>query len=261
MTETTEMLENAENAVDVENVESTEVSINQKTKSSEKTEKVEKSEKAKKTEPAHSQETYSLVTDFNLVLHTTPAQMICEGNGEPGQIGLRQFATDVNHLWRTFEQHDPYAEWQLLKIHDAIQALKAEMYQQESLLRKQLSYLRGIKVKPFRNPRAFVMAFSTANAIVLMGASLISQIDMLTCQILTLKQMGIVPQGLVHTQTYREKIQKIFALSEAWEESGILREEILDNTPKAKRLQKKYGQLPEEILQQTINLPFLFLEA
>ncbi len=201
-----------------------------------------------------------LTTDFNLTLHTAPSYAIFTGEWAPGKIGLMQFTQFVQVLWKAFEEEDPYAEWQLLKIYEAAQSLKIKMQKQEILLRKQIRSLRGIQVKPFRNAKPFNASLRSANILVLMAGSLIAQTDYLTRQILILKQMGIVPQGQVRPQLYSEEIQKVFAFSQQWQQTGITRQDILDKNERAKKVGEKFGQLPEDILYQITPLLFLNLE-
>jgi integrating conjugative element protein (TIGR03761 family) len=202
----------------------------------------------------------SLTADFNLTLHTASAQAIFEGEWSPGKTGLRQFGRYVQILWEAFEKEDPYAEWQLLKVYEAIQALKTKMQEQEKLLRKQTLSLRGIYIKPFRNGNPITVSMVSVNILVLMAANLITQTDYLSRQILTLKQLGLVPVIQMRVQELCDEIQKVFMLAQEWEQSDITRQEILDHTKKAQRLEKKFGKLPEDILHQKIVLPFLFME-
>jgi len=202
----------------------------------------------------------ALTTDFQLILHTITAQVIFSGEWAAGKIGLRQFGRFVQVLWEAFEQEDPYAEWQLLKIHDAMQALKIQLQEQESQLRKQTRSLRGIVVKPFRNAKPYTVSLSSVNVLVLMAAQLIAQTDYIVRQCMTLKQLGITPVGHTRTQEFYDAIQAIFALSQAWEKTDITRQEIIEGTKKAKKLAEKWGEIPEEILQQKSPLPFLSMD-
>lgn len=202
----------------------------------------------------------TFTTDFILILHTAPSYVIFTGEWAPGKMGLVQFGRYVQMLWQGYEQEDPYAEWQLLRIYEAIQSLKRMMDEQEVLWRKQVRGLRGIQVKPFRNAKPFSISLTSVSILVLMAGSLITQADYLTRQILILKQMGIVPQGQARSQQFCEEIQKIFMLSQEWKHTGITRQDILDNNDLAKKVETKLGQLPENILFQKTSLPFLCME-
>jgi integrating conjugative element protein (TIGR03761 family) len=205
-------------------------------------------------------ESRSLTTDFQLILHTVTAQVMVSGEWAPDKIGLRQFGRFVQVLWEAFEEEDPYAEWQLLKIHEAMQALKVKLQTQESQLRKQTRSLRGIQVKPFRNAKPYVVSFASVNILVLMAAELITQIDYIVRQGMVLKQLGITPLGHTRTQVFYDAMQSIFALSQAWEKTGITRQEIIEGSEEAQKFEEKWGKLPEAILWQKNQLAFLSIE-
>lgn len=247
--ETVEIVETAEAIEKLENSENLE--IGEKEETVEVTEKVETSEK---------RETLTFTTDFNLTLHTLHSHAMVTGEWAPGKMGLTQFTQCIQQLWQAFEKEDPYAEWQLLKIYDAEQSLKAIMQKQEVLLRTQIKNVRGIQAKPFRNAKPFNVSLRSVNILVLMAGTLIAQTDYMSRQILILKQMGIAPQGQTRPQLFCEEIQKVFMLSQGWKHTGITRKDILDNNDKAKKVEEKFGQLPENILTQKISLPFLFME-
>lgn len=134
------------------------------------------------------------------------------------------------------------------------------MQKQESLLRTQIRNIRGIHIKPFRNPKPFIVFLRSVNTLVLMAGSLIAQTDYINRQILVLKQMGITPQGQTRPQLFCEEIQKIFMLSQGWKLTGITRQDILDNNDKAKKIEEQFGKISEDILTQKTPLPFLFME-
>jgi integrating conjugative element protein (TIGR03761 family) len=211
-------------------------------------------EKNEKTEKTNLQ---SFTADFSLILHTAYSQAIFTGAWAENKIGLLQFEKSLQILWTDFEQDDPYAEWQLFKIHDAIQNLKKSMREQEHLLRTQIRNLRGIQIKPFRNTSPFAASLSSTHILVVVTASLIAEIDFIIRQALVLKQMGIIVQGQSRTDSFREQIQKIFEMAEKWQTTGITRQDLLDNTKTAKEIKKKLGDIPEEILHQKVILPFL----
>ena len=102
---------------------------------------------------------------------------------------------------------------------------------------------------------------TSVDTLTLSAANLITQMDYLTRLLLTIKQLGLIPVMPVRLQVLCEEIQTLFMLSEAWKKTGIRRQDILDATPKAKKIEKQRGTLPDEILYQKATLPFLFLEA
>lgn len=204
--------------------------------------------------------TYHLITDFTLILHTASVHSIFTGKWKPGQMGLVQFAKQIELLIQGVEKDDPYAEWQLLKIHDAIQSLKKIIQEQGILWRKQFRSLKGVQTKPFKNPNPFNVSINSVGILVLMVGSLIAQIDYITRLMLLLRQLGIVPVGEMLPNMLCEEIQKIFTLSQGWKQTGITREDIFDNNSKSQKAEEQFGKLPEDILYQKISLPFLQMD-
>lgn len=243
--------------VEMFDVEVGEVEIKAK---AEKTENEEIAENASGVSSTMTSEMPNLTTDITLSLHTATGKGLFSGEWAPGKMGLRQFGRHIHTLWEAFEQQDPYAEWQLLKIFESLQQLKAVILEQEKRLNKQMRSLRGFQIKAFRNVNPVAVSLTSVNSLILLAANIIAQTDYLTRLILTLKQLGVAPLMPQRLQELCEELQKIFVLSQAWEKTDITRQEMLDKTKKAQKLEKQWGQIPEEILYQRTTLPFLLLE-
>jgi integrating conjugative element protein (TIGR03761 family) len=250
-----------------------EIGKNKRNKKHEKNEKDKKNDESElettKTPTPETAETPSLLqtdirtwtTEVTLTLHTASAYAVFTGEWAPGKLGLRQFGKSLQAVWQGFEQEDPYAEWTLLKIYSALQELKTQMQTQEDVLRQQIRSLRGLQLKIVRNGKPFTASLISVNLLLLKGAELIAQLDFLTRELLTLKQLGIVASGQARSQEFREDMQRIYVLAASWHRTDITREDILEDNHKSQQAKKEFGTLPEEILFQTTTLPFLNIEA
>ena len=67
----------------------------------------------------------TLQSEIYLTLQTRHAQALVRGRNVPGKpliVGLVGFADRLRLIWTGAKQNDPYADWWLIKIEDAINA-------------------------------------------------------------------------------------------------------------------------------------------
>ena len=124
-----------------------------------------------------------------LTLQTRHAQRLIRGRpaaaGKPAIIGLFGFAERLRGIWQGARQDDPYADWWLLKIHDALVAAEQLIQAEQVTLAERLAALPALEVtvatsqKPYRTPLRF------ANPYAYRGARLLGDYDELARGVLT----------------------------------------------------------------------------
>lgn len=190
-------------------------------------------------------------------LHTRIANSLFKGSYRPGKWGLLQFATHTAQLWRAVKYGDPYAEWYLLKIYDALSAAHEKLAGLEKQLNLQLMGQRGIQIianetYEFRYPLSFASPFGY------MGAYLLIHFDNVILQFVTLKRFGIFVND--HANLIDDVIKivwQVFSLSSKWRNTGVTRKDIIENNPIAIKAKELLGDLPDAILQKKITFTFM----
>jgi len=191
-------------------------------------------------------------------LHTIRARALFNGSWKHGKMGLLQFAKVMSILWKAARQDDPYAEWYLLKVYQALHEAREKLKGMEKQLEPLLNQIRGIEVSTSlsAHPATYPLKFATPFAY--MGAYLITEFDFVLRQVLTLEKIGIMaPQQDMSIKSMVQLIQTVFALSREWKQTGVKRQDIIDKTPAAEEARLRFGELPESVLNKKIDFAFL----
>src|SRR5579871_6905809 len=89
--------------------------------------------------------------NVQMILHTRLAQTLFNYTWQHGKMGLLQFAKATSTLWKAAQADDPFADWVLLKTHQALLDAKQKIALNESQLAAKLQNLRGIETFPALN--------------------------------------------------------------------------------------------------------------
>ena len=85
-----------------------------------------------------------------LSVQTHQARQLIHGRkGNAGKatiIGLVGFADRLRLIWQAARDDDPYADWWLIKVHEAIEVARTEIDNQQAALTQQLAQLPAIEV-------------------------------------------------------------------------------------------------------------------
>lgn len=108
-----------------------------------------------------------------ITLQTRQAQRLVTGrraeDGTPGIVGLTRFAAMLRPLWNAAHADDPWADWWLLRVHDAIelghQELDALLEHVNKLLKQtpNVSVTVAVSIDPLKVPLTFTMLALTEN--------------------------------------------------------------------------------------------------
>lgn len=192
-----------------------------------------------------------------LTLHTKAAISLLDGDWRPGYMGLRQFANLTGQLWQAKKQGDPYAEWTLLKLFDAIKQQQQRFKTYKAELSAQLKSIEDIDIQIFYNPNPVKFQLNLFTPFANMGALLLKGLDEVDKQLFTLYRFGLPAKNKLNSSKIIGEVRNVFSRGRNWQHTGITRQDIHNNTPKARSMVQKFGKVPLAILNKEITLDFL----
>ena len=93
-----------------------------------------------------TQQPGALRNQASLEIQTRQAQFLLDGRtGARGIVGLLQFSRFAGDLWHAAQQDDPYADWTLLRIEEAIEKARAFIHEKNLAMGKSLNTLGSMK--------------------------------------------------------------------------------------------------------------------
>lgn len=208
---------------------------------------------------------YKTVTDTpgtlrgraSLIVQTRQAQRLVYGRkqspDQPGIIGLVRFGMLMKRVWVAAMLDDPYADWFLLQLHDALEAARHEIRRMQVEVDTVLQSTRGVEIavahslKPVRVPLQF------ANPYGYMGAYLVGDFDELVCAVLTARHVGLLTRDTAEQLLNRggRGIRRAFLLPTLWKYVGVDRNDVRQDNQRAQAAAAVMGALPQAILDGT----------
>ena len=202
----------------------------------------------------------TLHSQLYLVLQTRHAQLLVRGRmvkGKPLITGLLAFADRLRLVWQAAEEGDPFADWFLVRTHEAMSAVEARMETEMKRLNLQLSSSRTFHVAPAEVKEPFRMELRFSTPYGYRAARLLGQFDELACKALTAKQIGVVNADQC-TDVIRgaaRRIRAVFILPQRFRRLGIKRSSPQDAQSTFQRAEELMGVLPNDILKGERRAP------
>lgn len=226
------------------------------------TERMEKPQvvKPKRSAPKRAaqdtQKAGALRGDTFILLHTFRAQWLVHGRpgGERNQIfGLLEFASYARDIFWCARMDDPYADWWLVKMEEAIATSEMELQnlaqEVETLLQRNPNF--RIEVGRSEHPVRVDIQFS--NPYAHRAANLVLHYDALICAIQTAAHVGLLDRDA------RERllgmgakpVRRAFLSATGYRARGITRQDIQQWTARGIEARALMGDCPEEVLNQS----------
>jgi integrating conjugative element protein (TIGR03761 family) len=189
-----------------------------------------------------------------LTLQTRHAQRLIRGRpaaaDKPAIIGLFGFADRLRGIWQGARLDDPYAEWWLLKIHDALVAAEELIQAAQATLAEQLASLPALEVAVATSRKPYRTALRFANPYAYRGARLLVRYDALARGVLTAAHVGLVDSGDAQRLLGQcaGKIRGVFCVPQGYRFLGVDRSVLAQGTALAERAREVMGEVPEDVL-------------
>lgn len=200
-----------------------------------------------------------LDVEGELTLHTTNAQNFFRGRIKDS-CSMAQFNRQVLAIQHAINHDDPFAEWVLLRVYDAIVQAHRKLHKIEVTLRQLLVPEEGMVFKlarhkqPKRYPVWFSMPYTRA------VLYLFISYDRIVRSHLTLNNSGIkltdTTKATLHAAG--ELLRHVLIKPQEWKKTNVTRDDVRNNTPLAQEACLQYaalGVLPERVLAGTLRAP------
>lgn len=197
-----------------------------------------------------------------LAVQTLQAQRLIHGrkatDGKPTIVGLVGFADRLRILWLAARRDDPYADWWLIQVHEAIEAASASIRRDQERLSRQLEELNGMEVSAATSKRPYRVQLQFANPYAYRGALLLSAYDQLICTALTARHIGLL-DGAGYRQIQEagaRRLRALFLIPQGYRLLKIDREMVHLNQGRSSEARERMGTVPDDILSGERLAPF-----
>ena len=196
-----------------------------------------------------------------LTVQTRQAQRLIHGrNGSADKaaiIGLVGFADRLRVIWQAARSDDPYADWWLIKVHEALERIRNRVKTEQAALDAQLEQLTALEVAVAESMKPYRIALQFANPYAYRGAQMVAEYDTFVRTLLTAHHVGLLSgsstQDLLNTCA--RKIRGTFAVPQGYQFLGVDRESLKQGTANASRARQIMGEVPEDVLSGAHHAP------
>jgi integrating conjugative element protein (TIGR03761 family) len=196
---------------------------------------------------------------MDITLYTDIGRKLFNASWRPGNIGLIQFSTSVANIYKACRYDDPYAEWYLLKTYNALFEAIEQIKKMENQLMPYFLNQRGIKLRHVEETKFWSKELHLATQFSHMGAELLTSVDHLLRNIITLQRAGIAQgENEITVRMPIKILQDAFAEPLGWKKTFVTRKDVREDNQKAKAAKSIFdGELPEAVLNKEIKFSFL----
>jgi integrating conjugative element protein (TIGR03761 family) len=189
-----------------------------------------------------------------LTIQTNQAQQLIHGrNGSPDKpaiIGLIGFADRMRLIWQAARNDDPYADWWLIKVHDAIEMNVDYVRNWQREMRNLLQQMTAMDITIAESSRPYRIPLQFASPYAYQAALLLSEYDALVRMVLTVHHVGLLESegrnGLI--KSCARKIRALFVIPQSYRLLKIDRESVRTQTGRSHEARQTMGEVPDDIL-------------
>jgi integrating conjugative element protein (TIGR03761 family) len=203
----------------------------------------------------HAEAPGALRSETWLTLQTRQAQRLVHGrraeDGKAEIIGLRRFASMLRSIWAGARTDDPYGDWWLIRIEEALEGSHGMLKALELSVQERLQEHPAIdiavahSIEPVRIP----LLFTSPHAF--RGAYLIADADRVIRAILTARHVGLMgrdeSERLIHDGAGRA-VRRALGSARGYRYKGIGRNDLRQLTARGCEARDSMGEVPEAIL-------------
>jgi len=211
--------------------------------------------------PASEDQPGALRAVVTLTLETRQAQRMVKGRpgtvDKPAIMGLIGFANRLRVIWHGARADDPYADWWLVKVHDALDVADLAVQASLDAVQTQLAVIEAISTTPGASVRPVRTPLRFSNPYAYRGAQLVAAYDRLVRAVLTAKHIGVMTRDdAARVLAFGgRQLRRAFLSPLGYRLTGVTREDICQGTARYSKAQASMGEVPAEVLSGTLRAP------
>ena len=211
-----------------------------------------------------SHHTSALRGEIWLMLQTYQAQQLLHGRARtkdrPVIIGLIGFADRLRVIWQAARSDDPYADWWLIQVHEALQVIDDAIDERQASVTRQLEQIRGMFVTVASSGEPSRIRLQFVNPYAYRAARSLARFDYLVCSVVTAAHIGLLDADTRHQILHvcGRKLRSLFMLPQRYRLLGLNREIVRRKAGRSHEARLMMGELPALILsgeQQSFLAP------
>jgi len=169
---------------------------------------------------------------------------------KPAIIGLVGFADRLRVIWNAARADDPYADWWLIKIDEALERARQRIKTERAALDERIGQQSALQIKVATTDKPYRIELHFANPYAYWGAHLIAEFDTTARTILTAKHVGLISNADAE-QALRAcggAIRSLFAVPQGYRVFRIDRSTVHAGDEAARQAAELMGELPPAVL-------------
>lgn len=188
-----------------------------------------------------------------LTIHTRFAQQLIHGRpstaGKPAITGLLGFADRLRVIWHAAAADDPYADWWLIKVEQALERVDKTLDEAQARLQAlSLASAMEIGVSASSGPYRLRLRFATPYAF--RAARLVAAFDRTACAVATAQYTGLLTRAAAERLLGRcsKTLRQLFALPHGYRLLDIDRPAVRAGEAAARQAAAIMGDVPVPVL-------------
>ena len=154
-------------------------------------------------------------------------------------------------VWQAARQNDPYADWWLIKIEEAIVLCRSRMNNVLEQFNTLMDSQRSLQVTIAESSKPQRIALQFANPYAFRAAQMLAEFDRLVCTVVTLRHVGVdIPNALSgQADSSGRWVRRVFALPQGYHFYDIDRAAVMQGTQRAIKAREVMGEVPEDVMR------------
>jgi integrating conjugative element protein (TIGR03761 family) len=191
-------------------------------------------------------------------LHTYQGVHLFQGQRRegprPGYPGLRQFARYAAIPYRLAAHDDPWADWWLIRIEDALERSRVELAQLGDKLEEHLSQCRCRPADSApQKPTTVTLHFGTPYGY--LGAQLLMQFDAYVRNLVYARNTALLDRRELSRWIRRGRtaVIRAYLAATGYRDLGVRRKDLVSLSQAARKAALKMGELPQEVASRALR--------
>lgn len=189
-----------------------------------------------------------------LTVHTGFAKALIRGRRpskrKPAIIGLLGFAARLRGIWQAARADDPYADWWLIRLDEALKLAGNKLDNELAALDERLCVSPSLDFGTAYSDAPFHLTLRFSNPYAYQAAVLVGEFDRNVCMLLTAKHVGVVNERIAEriVRGCSGALRRLFTIPQGYRCLGIDRDALRSEVALAERAGTLMGKLPAAIL-------------